>query len=953
MFTRSVRSGSLRAHVFLWALIAAIGWNYLYDARLQGGLTAKHPPGYYGLLAEALVAGQVHLKLIPDPKLLRLADPYAGPQGADRPHDMSFYRGRFYVYYGITPALVLGVPWLLLTGSYLTEIAITAIFCFAGFLLSAVWCLSVWRRYFPRGSAGWIALCIALLGLASPIFFLSNNPTFYAVPIAAAFFSLMLAGTFVTLAFRAKRLDAVTLWLGSASLCLGLAVGGRPNYVLCLPILAVTTVALWRSLPGHWRDHRTARYLAVATIGPAALVGLGLAVYNYLRFDSPFDFGIRYSMSTVDVRSLQLMGFEFYPKNFRLYLLHAVDFVRYFPFIYAGDSPFGALPHLPWTAAALLFPVTWFSPRLRRDSAWMTGGLFFLGAALVNLAVLCLFFGGVDRYLVDFVPAALLVACIVLIALIAATADWPRWGRLAVRGAVLAITLWTLLNGVFIALSRRTPSPLLAAIERGANRLVYGIEQIGGASHGPVRFTVRFPTDRIGQREPLLSTGNYAGTGDIIFVNYVDSGHVRFGFFHLGLGGPIGDTIPVDYTQDHEVTVSLGSLYPPRQHPLFDRWSETEVGKIRRRLEVTLDGQTVLTASVNVYPSTPDGLQIGANSLAPDVTAPRFTGQIKATARLGAQKPILPAVWPTGPVRLKLRFPPTPGGPPVPLVSTGISGLGDLFSMQIMDDGRVRFIHDSWGSSDFTSAPVEFENLPIHTVDVEMGSLYDAAEPNTPPALRRRLGVWLDGKVIVDVERPFNPAHPSTVEFGFNAIQASTAVGMFTGSILGHERIAPQPAQSAAELWGAIALHALLPRDANGLVEPLVTTGATGAADVVFVEYLDATRVRFGLDHWGKRIDFGPPVDVDYSKPLQLTVSAGSLFPPVDHPAWETRPADLKNRLKNRVEVRLGDKVVLQADQNTYDSRPNQVAIGRNDINASSCRRVFSGQILTQARLPW
>jgi len=75
-----------------------IGWSYLYDAYLQGPLVTKQPPGYYGLLAEALVAGQVHLKLIPDPKLLRLADPYAGPQGVDRPHDMSFYRGKFYIY---------------------------------------------------------------------------------------------------------------------------------------------------------------------------------------------------------------------------------------------------------------------------------------------------------------------------------------------------------------------------------------------------------------------------------------------------------------------------------------------------------------------------------------------------------------------------------------------------------------------------------------------------------------------------------------------------------------------------------------------------------------------------------------------------------------------------------------------------------------------------------------
>ena len=97
--------------LLVWLLITVIGWSYLADARRTGGtLTSPLPPSYYGLLTEALVAGQVHLKLIPDPKLLRLADPYAGPQGTSRPHDMSFYRGKFYLYYGITPAIVLMVP---------------------------------------------------------------------------------------------------------------------------------------------------------------------------------------------------------------------------------------------------------------------------------------------------------------------------------------------------------------------------------------------------------------------------------------------------------------------------------------------------------------------------------------------------------------------------------------------------------------------------------------------------------------------------------------------------------------------------------------------------------------------------------------------------------------------------------------------------------------------------
>lgn len=36
-----------------------------------------------------------------------------------------------------------------------------------------------------------------------------------------------------------------------------------------------------------------------------------------------------------------------------------------------------------------------------------------------------------------------------------------------------------------------------------------------------------------------------------------------------------------------------------------------------------------------------------------------------------------------------------------------------------------------------------------------------------------------------------------------------------------------------------------------------------------------------------------------------------------------------------------------------YASRPDQVVLGRNNLNASSCQRLFSGEILRHGRLAW
>gem|GEM_PF-5727724 len=38
-------------------------------------------------------------------------------------------------------------------------------------------------------------------------------------------------------------------------------------------------------------------------------------------------------------------------------------------------------------------------------------------------------------------------------------------------------------------------------------------------------------------------------------------------------------------------------------------------------------------------------------------------------------------------------------------------------------------------------------------------------------------------------------------------------------------------------------------------------------------------------------------------------------------------------------------------ERRAHDSRPDQVVLGRNDLGASSCQRLFSGEILRHRQL--
>ncbi len=60
--------------------------------------------------------------------------------------DLSYYHGKLYLYFGVTPALVLFWPYAALTGHYLWHKEAVVVFCATGFLASVGLLCAVWRR---------------------------------------------------------------------------------------------------------------------------------------------------------------------------------------------------------------------------------------------------------------------------------------------------------------------------------------------------------------------------------------------------------------------------------------------------------------------------------------------------------------------------------------------------------------------------------------------------------------------------------------------------------------------------------------------------------------------------------------------------------------------------------------------------------------------------------------
>jgi hypothetical protein len=107
------------AWISLASMCALVIGVYAYTA--QSGFLASTSLNaadeYYNLLVQGFRAGQLNLKKEVPPGFASLADPY--DRTANAPYgvlDLSYYKGKFYLYFGVTPAVVLFWPYAALTG---------------------------------------------------------------------------------------------------------------------------------------------------------------------------------------------------------------------------------------------------------------------------------------------------------------------------------------------------------------------------------------------------------------------------------------------------------------------------------------------------------------------------------------------------------------------------------------------------------------------------------------------------------------------------------------------------------------------------------------------------------------------------------------------------------------------------------------------------------------------
>jgi tetratricopeptide (TPR) repeat protein len=424
-------------------------------------LSSDARDNYYNLLVRGFRDGHLYVKREAPPELARLGAAAAGgiqrnpPESlnwdVDGLHDLSYYKGKLYLYFGVTPALLLFWPCLALTGHCAPHKAAVVIFFSVGFLAGAGLLCAIRRRFFKEAGIGAVAAGTLALGLANFAPAILRECDVYEVAISCgyALTLLALAGVWAALQDAPGRWR----WLAAASLAYGLALGARPSLLFGAVILLVPVAR-------EWREKRPLWPLLAAATAPIAAIGLGLMAYNALRFDNPLEFGQRFQLP---VTPHQQFNPRFLWFNFVVGFLEPARWGGSFPFVheitppaqpegyFQTHFPFGVLTNVPLVWLALAAPLAWWrrSGGARSILRWFLAAvaLLFVGSAL-TLGLhdsMCL------RYEVEYASPLVLLAVIGFFALERALAGRPAWRRAARWGwgLLLAFSVaFNLLAGV-------------------------------------------------------------------------------------------------------------------------------------------------------------------------------------------------------------------------------------------------------------------------------------------------------------------------------------------------------------------------------------------------------------------------------------------------------------------------------------------------------------------------
>ena len=260
-------------------------------------------PGHrnqYELMAEAILDGRIDFAYGDENSLAGLKNPYDPQERKDAGvyyhWDHAYYNGKYYMYFGIVPVFLAFLPYRVLTGTALTTYHATQLF--AAVTIAGIFVLFelLHRLFFPKLSYA-VRLSMSAAFSVMSVWYASAEPALYCTAITAALALEVWSLYFFIQAVWGQHSENKRILLAGIGALLGALVFG------CRPPIALANILVLPMLYVFLRQHpfrvQLLGKLALAAL-PYALVAAGLMLYNYARFEDPFQFGQAYQLTVAD-----------------------------------------------------------------------------------------------------------------------------------------------------------------------------------------------------------------------------------------------------------------------------------------------------------------------------------------------------------------------------------------------------------------------------------------------------------------------------------------------------------------------------------------------------------------------------------------------------------------------------------------------------------------------------
>lgn len=260
-------------------------------------------PGHrnqYELMAEAILDGRIDFAYGDEDTLADLKNPYDPDErkeaGVYYHWDHAYYNGKYYMYFGIVPVFLVFLPYRILTGTALTTYHATQIFATAT-ILGLFALFQLLSKLFFKKLPYCVYLALSVAFSVMSIWYSTAEPALYCTAITAALALEVWSLYFFVKAVWDKGSENRKIFLAGIGALLGaLVFGCRPPIALANLLVIPMLYAFLRQQKFTWK---LLGKLALAAL-PYAVVAAGLMLYNYARFEDPFQFGQAYQLTVAD-----------------------------------------------------------------------------------------------------------------------------------------------------------------------------------------------------------------------------------------------------------------------------------------------------------------------------------------------------------------------------------------------------------------------------------------------------------------------------------------------------------------------------------------------------------------------------------------------------------------------------------------------------------------------------